>query len=189
MHSPGFTTGKKKKFIPWGALVQDPSSFISEECTPEGFEWKDPSKIQRGEVFRLLYHWRSRLDDGLSPLIWVPTSRLFEDMDEPYAHTRKIRHSKAHQAYDSEDESFDFPSSGDFDQEDDADHDKSGGDDTNMSDHDAAMDGGGLKDFERDTDSVSINNEYNDLGHSVPVYGEPDDMQMAPPSIDGSSGK
>jgi hypothetical protein len=51
MYSAGFTTGKKKAFIQWGELVKDPSSFIGEECTPDGFEWKDPSKIRIGEVF------------------------------------------------------------------------------------------------------------------------------------------
>jgi hypothetical protein len=47
----GFITSKKKQVIPWGALVKDPSSWISAECVPDGFVWKDPSKIQIGEVF------------------------------------------------------------------------------------------------------------------------------------------
>ncbi|KAH8978646.1 hypothetical protein EDB86DRAFT_3151891 [Lactarius hatsudake] len=74
-----FVTGNKKQTIPWGVLVKDPSSWIFDDCIPKDFVWKDPSKIQIGEVFRLLYHWKERQDQGLGPLMWVPTSPLFQD--------------------------------------------------------------------------------------------------------------
>lgn len=63
----GFATSKEKASVPWGALAQNPSSFIEADCTPKCFEWKDPSKIRIGEAFQLLYHWRSRQDQGLVP--------------------------------------------------------------------------------------------------------------------------
>ncbi|KAH8983595.1 hypothetical protein EDB86DRAFT_3085260 [Lactarius hatsudake] len=74
-----FVTGNKKRTIPWGVLVKDPSSWIFDDCIPKDFVWKDPSKIQIGEVFHLLYHWKERQDQGLGPLMWVPTSPLFQD--------------------------------------------------------------------------------------------------------------
>jgi hypothetical protein len=55
-------------------------------------------------------------------LVWVPTSPLFQDLDEPYAHTRHIQRSKAHHTSDSEEENFDLPSSGEFSQDDSAEH-------------------------------------------------------------------
>lgn|ERR1700761_1830072 len=40
-------TGNKKQVIPWGSLlIKDPTSWMCAECIPDGFDWKDPSKIQ-----------------------------------------------------------------------------------------------------------------------------------------------
>jgi hypothetical protein len=107
--------------IPWGALVRDASSWISSECSPRDFQWKDPSKIQVGEVFRLLDHWRDRQDKGLDPLIWVPTCPLFDDIPDHSKLGRNIR-----QLQDSDEEVFDFPLSGDSDKQvDEPDHEES----------------------------------------------------------------
>ncbi|KAH9047244.1 hypothetical protein EDB84DRAFT_1435042 [Lactarius hengduanensis] len=66
-----YVTRKAKQTIPWGSLVKDSSSWIEDDCSPNDFEWKDPSKIQIGEVFRLLYYWRDRQDQGIGPLmVW-----------------------------------------------------------------------------------------------------------------------
>ena len=81
MYELGFLTGIKTQTIPWGSIVKDPSSWITEESVPHGFQWKDPSKIQMGEIFRLLDHWRDRQDQGLDHLIWVPTCPLFQGND------------------------------------------------------------------------------------------------------------
>jgi hypothetical protein len=78
----GFLTGDKGKVIPWGSIMKDQTSWIMEECIPDEFQWKDPSKIQREEVYRLLDHWRARQDNGLEPLIWVPTCPLFKDSEK-----------------------------------------------------------------------------------------------------------
>jgi hypothetical protein len=121
MYSTGFTTGRKKAFIPWGLLVKDPLTFITKECTPDGFEWKDPSKIRIREVFRLLYHWRSRQDEGLLPLVWVPTCSLFQDQDEPSSHPRHSQKSKANDSNDSDEEQFHLPSFGECGDDDNAD--------------------------------------------------------------------
>jgi hypothetical protein len=118
----GFLTGKKKQIIPWGALVKDPTSWISEECVPDGFEWKDPSKIQIGEVFRLLYHWQHRQDQGLDPLIWLPTCPLLQDVEQhswqPFKLGQHIRQAIAQQPQVSDEEVFDLPLS---DEEEDKD--------------------------------------------------------------------
>ena len=116
-HELGFVTGKKRQTIPWGKLVKDPFSWISDECIPDGFEWKDPSKIQIGEVFRLLYHWRDREDHDLVPLIWIPSCPLLQDTEEPLKPRRNLRQARAHQPQESDDENFDLPKSDDSDGE------------------------------------------------------------------------
>ena len=81
MYELGFLNGMKTQTIPWGSIVKDPLSWITEESVPHGFQWKDPSKIQMGEIFRLLDHWRDRKDQGLDHLIWVPTCPFFQGND------------------------------------------------------------------------------------------------------------
>ncbi|KAH9012464.1 hypothetical protein EDB84DRAFT_1569213 [Lactarius hengduanensis] len=64
-----FVTRNKKQTIPWGVIGQGPILLDLEECIPKEFVWKDPSKIQIGEIFRLLCHWKERQDQGIGPLI------------------------------------------------------------------------------------------------------------------------
>ena len=120
-------TGKKTQVIPWETLVKDPASFIIAECIPDGFEWKDPSKIQVGEVFRLLDHWRDREDQGSQPLVWLPTSPLFADIKQSSRHAQSIRQAAALEPQDSDEEVFVLPHSDEFDEEDDGNmsHDQS----------------------------------------------------------------
>ena len=77
----GFLNGDQATIIPWGSLMKDPTSWIEEECIPDGFEWRDPSKIPKEEVFHLLDHWRAHQAQGLKPLIWVPTCPLFQNTE------------------------------------------------------------------------------------------------------------
>ncbi|KAH8982338.1 hypothetical protein EDB86DRAFT_3086166 [Lactarius hatsudake] len=114
-----YVTRKPKLIIPWGALVKDPSSWIIDECTPDRFEWKDPSKIQIGEVFRILDHWRHRQDRGIGPLMWVPTSPLFDNIEDPPRHQQSVRNARTLQSQGSDEEYFVLPNSQDSDQEDD----------------------------------------------------------------------
>ncbi|KAH9015530.1 hypothetical protein EDB84DRAFT_1443412 [Lactarius hengduanensis] len=113
-----YVTRKPKLTIPWGSLTKDPSSWISNECIPNGFEWKDPSKIQIGEVFRLLNYWRERQDQGIGPLMWEPTSPLFDHIEDPPRRGRSVRKAKFQQSPVSDEEHFVLPHSQDFDQED-----------------------------------------------------------------------
>lgn len=120
MYQLGFVTGRKVQVIPWGTLAKDPSSWISAECFPNNFEWKDPSKIQVGEIFRLLDHWRDRQVRGLDPLIWVQTCPLFQDAAGHSKHGRTVRRVQVQQyLHDSDEEVFVLPSSQEIDQEDD----------------------------------------------------------------------
>src|SRR6202453_2972052 len=115
LYHSGFLTGKAQT-IPWGSLATDPTSWIMEECIPNGFEWKDPSKIQIKEVFRLLDHWRARHDEGLEPLIWVSTCPLFKDDGQNAKHVRASRQARALQPPDSDEEVITLPKSDDIDQ-------------------------------------------------------------------------
>jgi hypothetical protein len=81
----------------------DPTAWIDEECYPPGFQWADPSKIQVGQVFHLLDHWRQRQESGLTPLIWNPSCELLADAEQQSKHVRSRRDIQ-HDS-DSEDDS------------------------------------------------------------------------------------
>jgi hypothetical protein len=81
------------------------------ECIPDGFEWKDPSKIQIGEIFRLLSHWRVHQDEGHDPLIWVSTCPLFKDPANTAIRVQTARQARDLQPADSDEEMFELPSS------------------------------------------------------------------------------
>jgi hypothetical protein len=123
----GFVSGRTKQIIPWGAFVKDPYSWISEECVPHEFEWKDPSKIQIGEIFRLLYHWRHRQGQGLDPLIWSPTCPVLQSTERPLRHGRNLRQRRVQQPQDSEEETFDLAAGGDLDEIDESSDEQSHG--------------------------------------------------------------
>jgi hypothetical protein len=115
----GFVSGKRKQIIPWGAFLKDPYSWISEECVPHEFEWRDPSKIQISEIFHLLYHWRDRQDQGMDPLIWLPTCPILQGAERPSRRGQKLRQASSQQPQASdEEEIFDLPESGDLDEMD-----------------------------------------------------------------------
>jgi hypothetical protein len=152
----GSLTGKKQQIIPWGTLVKDPSSWITDACVPHGFEWKDPSKIQVGEVFRLLDHWRDRQDRGLDPLIWIPTSPLFQDAAKPSKHVRSSRPATTQFQEDSDQEVFILPQSDDLDEEDTNPIDKGSSDSSSSSD-----------DSSNDSKSVDVESPTMDISHPL----------------------
>jgi hypothetical protein len=57
----------------------NPTSWIIVDCMPDGFEWKDLSKIQIDNIYRLLDHWKACQDSGLELLVWASTGPLFQD--------------------------------------------------------------------------------------------------------------
>lgn len=116
IYGEGFITGKKTQYISWGSLAMDPSSWIDKECTPDGFEWKDPSKIKIGEIFRLLDHWRDRIDRGLHGLVWVPSCPLFKDVDHAPIHQRRLRQQIPLPEDYSDEEVFVLPQSDDIEE-------------------------------------------------------------------------
>jgi hypothetical protein len=106
----GFNAGRKVPCIPWSDLINDPSSWVFPECTPVGFEWRDPSKMLLGEIFRLLDHWKDREAHGLEPLIWAPSCPLLQIAEKPERHSRRSRHARALDMQDSDEEVFVLPS-------------------------------------------------------------------------------
>jgi hypothetical protein len=92
----GYVSGRKKEIIPWAKLCQDASSWIKPECTPDGFQWADPSKIRINDVFRLLDHWRQRQEHQLEPLIWVSSCPLLQGVEQPSEHNRGRRRRQDH---------------------------------------------------------------------------------------------
>jgi hypothetical protein len=116
-YGQGFITGHKNQVISWGLLAMDPASWIDSECTPDGFVWKDPSKIRIGEIHRLLDHWRDRIDRGLIGLVWVPTCPLFQDEDNAPSHRRRFRQAMGVPQDDSDDEVFILPQSDEIEED------------------------------------------------------------------------
>jgi hypothetical protein len=82
---------------------------------PDGFEWKDPSKIQIEDVYHLLDHWRACQDSGHEPLIWASTCPLFEDKNKTAKNVQASQHTRALQPPDSDEEVFVLPNSKDID--------------------------------------------------------------------------
>ncbi|KAH9040941.1 hypothetical protein EDB85DRAFT_1886611 [Lactarius pseudohatsudake] len=74
---------------------------------------KDPSKIQIGEIFCLLCHWKERQDQGIGPLMWVPTSPLFQNVEHPPRNKQHLRRARAQQSNASDQESFNLSNFGD----------------------------------------------------------------------------
>ena len=100
----------------------DPASWMMPDCIPDGFQWKDPSKIQIGEIFRLLAHWKARQDQDLDPLIWAPTCPLMQDGNNIGRRKRVIRQMRALDPPDSDEETFVLPMSDDIDADDPQEH-------------------------------------------------------------------
>ena len=122
--------------------MKDPTSWIEEECIPEGFEWRDPSKIPKEEVFCLLDHWRAHQAQGLEPLIWVPTCPLFENTEKTVKSRRAIWQARALQPPpESDEEVFILPDSDDIYSEDEGSQDANEHSDQSFQDHDSSGDG------------------------------------------------
>ena len=122
--------------------MKEPTSWIKKECILDGFEWKDPSEIQKEAVFCLLDHWRAHQAQGLEPLIWVPTCPLFKDAEKTAKHVWAIRQAKALQPPpDSDEEVFVLPSSDDIDLEEEDGQDDHGHSGQSSSPHDLSDDG------------------------------------------------
>ena len=119
----GFRSGNKKQAIPWGTLVRDPLSWITEACMPDDFEWKDPSKIQISKIFCLLDHWRDQQDQGLDPIIWVPTCSLLQDADGSYNCAWNICKPPPRPTEESDEEVINLPHSEDIDENNGSSHD------------------------------------------------------------------
>lgn len=113
-------SGKKKQIIPWGQFTRDPYSWISEECAPGNFPWKDPSHIKLADLFALLDHWRCRQDQGLNPIIWLPTCPILQSTARPIGRGQTVRWQQARvqQQEESDEEVFQLPASDDVDEED-----------------------------------------------------------------------
>jgi hypothetical protein len=128
------------KSVAWKDMSKDPPSFLLEECYPKDFEWMHPSKIRIGEAFRLLDHWRSRIDNRQEPLIWVTSSKLFENVHRPLPQARTSRQHPV-QVESSDGERFSLPHSSEIDEDEDtyANEDMSDRSEESDDDHDSVV--------------------------------------------------
>jgi hypothetical protein len=61
---------------------------------PDGFEWKDPSKIQIEDVYCLLDHLKACQNTELKPLIWASTCPLFENKNKTAKNVWASQHAR-----------------------------------------------------------------------------------------------
>ena len=92
-----YVSGKTNAKISWARVAASPSTWIEPECTPEGFEWADPSKIRIANIFLLLQHWREQQRQRLAPLIWASTCPLLKDASSS---TDERQEYQSHQSQD-----------------------------------------------------------------------------------------
>lgn len=92
----GFISGKQKATISWTKLAKNPSAWMEDECYPPGFQWVDPSKIRKTDVFCLLDHWRQRKESGLPPIIWNPSCDTLADLERPHHYLRNTEPQQRH---------------------------------------------------------------------------------------------
>jgi len=167
----GYVTGKKNLQIPWGKLIQEPTKWINKRCYPKHFQWRDPSKIRIDETFKLVDHWRERINKGREPLIWVKTSALFRNVQGMSRQAQASRHIPPVEQETSE-ENYDLPPSSDEEDEDigleEGSHsgtnaDAETGDESGEDEGDVACSGtGASKDSSEDVDASDAPNEPED---------------------------
>jgi hypothetical protein len=92
-NNSGFTTGNPMGRILWSRVVTNPTSWIIADCIPDGFEWKDLSKIQIDNIYYLLDHWKASQDSGLEPLVWASTGPLFQDNNKTAKNLQASRYT------------------------------------------------------------------------------------------------
>jgi hypothetical protein len=145
-----------------------------EECIPDGFEWKDPSKIQRDEIYRLLDHWRARQASGLEPLIWVPTCPLFKGSENTTKRVRAIQQARALQPPDSDEEVFILPDSDEIDLEEESDQNDNDHSEQSSQLHDSSGDGQDMS--AESPEDLDVHMDHSDES----IYGESHIMCFAP---------
>ena len=64
----GLCSGKPKASVPWRAVTDSQSKFLSSSHIPAGAKIKDPSKLQGTEANALLTFWHSRQDNNVAPI-------------------------------------------------------------------------------------------------------------------------
>jgi hypothetical protein len=121
-NNSGFTTGNPMGRILWSRVVTNPTSWIIADCIPDGFEWKDLSKIQIDNIYYLLDHWKASQDSGLEPLVWASTGPLFQDNNKTAKNLQASQHTHTLQPPDSDEEVFVLPDSDDIDLDNEGDH-------------------------------------------------------------------
>ena len=94
---------------------------------PRWFQVERPSKIRLTEAHHLLEHWRHCMAQGLTGLIWVPSSPLFDDQGDAPNHGQQHQQPIDNLQDDSDEESFVLPQSdeieeGEYESNDDAQH-------------------------------------------------------------------
>ncbi|KAF9531674.1 hypothetical protein CPB83DRAFT_891564 [Crepidotus variabilis] len=50
--------------IPWNNIEKDPGFYLTEQSTPLGFRFRNPSRFNDGECTALLEHWKHAVADG-----------------------------------------------------------------------------------------------------------------------------
>jgi hypothetical protein len=60
---PGEASGNPKARVPWASLLEWQDDFLDDEFLLDDLELKEPSKIHRNDITRIITHWKERQDD------------------------------------------------------------------------------------------------------------------------------
>ena len=63
MICPGEASGNRKARVPWASLSEQQDNFLDTEFLPDGLELKEPSKIHRNDITRIITHCKERQDN------------------------------------------------------------------------------------------------------------------------------
>ncbi|KAF9233692.1 hypothetical protein BU15DRAFT_66355 [Melanogaster broomeanus] len=64
----GIACGKKNATVPWAKIVSNPDGLLHRKYLPADVYLKEPSKLKKLEVDKLLDFWKSQADRGVVPL-------------------------------------------------------------------------------------------------------------------------
>ncbi|KAF9233668.1 hypothetical protein BU15DRAFT_66376 [Melanogaster broomeanus] len=60
--------GKKNAAVPWAKIISNPDGLLHRKYLPAGVYLKEPSKLKKLEVDKLLDFWKNRADRGIVPV-------------------------------------------------------------------------------------------------------------------------
>jgi hypothetical protein len=69
--SAELSSGNKKASVPWGSLLGKEAEYVDSEYLPEGFTFKEPSKVNKAVTYAWLKFWFDRQEDPRTKTVFT----------------------------------------------------------------------------------------------------------------------